>query len=99
MTAGYMVATGIGGATLFFVLLWAFSTGTGDDAPWAPAGLAAAVIVLVAVGAKEIVGRQSDSRHAPHTERWEVNSAETTASRPGSRTLSRNTAALKTLQK
>ena len=99
MTAGYMVATGIGGATLFFILLWAFTTGANDDAPWVPAGLAAGVLVLVAIGAREVVGRQSNARRAPYSERWESTSGETASGRTGSRTLSRNTAALKTLQK
>jgi hypothetical protein len=99
MTAGYMVATGIGGATLFFILLWAFTTGANDEAPWVSAGLAAGVLILVAIGAREVVGRKANPRRAPRAERWESTSGETQSKRTGGRTLSRNAAALKTLQK
>lgn len=61
-TSGYMIAAGVAAATLFAVL-WATLHGSGDDAPWVPAGLAASVVMLVAVAAREVVMRRAWTRY------------------------------------
>lgn len=60
-TSGYLVAAGAAAAALFFVLWWMLLSG-GDEAPWVPAGLAASVVMLVAVAAREVVMRRAWSR-------------------------------------
>ena len=52
-----MIAVG-----LFFGLWWILVSG-GDEAPWLPAGLAASVVLLVAVSAREVVMRRAWTRY------------------------------------
>jgi hypothetical protein len=99
MNAGYIIATGIAAATLFFVLLWAFTSGSNDETPWVPAGLAASVVMLLTVGVRELVVRRSSGRSATPNERWEGSASDAQAHRPGGRTITRNAAALRSLQK
>jgi hypothetical protein len=99
MTAGYMVATGIGGATLFFVLLWAFSGNAADETPWVSAGLAAIVVVVLALGGKEMVGRRPVGTKSVHTDRHEAVPFEKANHRSPGGTVVRNSAALRILQK
>jgi tetratricopeptide (TPR) repeat protein len=47
---------------LFFLLWWMLVTG-GDEAPWLPAGLAASVVLLVALSAREVVMRRAWTRY------------------------------------
>lgn len=47
---------------LFFVLWWMLVRG-GDEAPWLPAGLAASVVLLVALSAREVVMRRAWTRY------------------------------------
>jgi len=61
-TAGYMVAAGVTACALFFVLWWMLQT-SGDETPWVPAGLAASVVMLVAVAAREVVMRRAWTRY------------------------------------
>lgn len=61
-TSGYMVAAGATAATLFFLLWWMLHD-SGDEAPWVPAGLAASVVMLVAVAAREVVMRRAWTRY------------------------------------
>src|SRR2546426_4574343 len=45
-TSGYMVAASATAGALFFLLWWMLQ---GEENPWVPAGLAASVVMLVAV--------------------------------------------------
>jgi tetratricopeptide (TPR) repeat protein len=49
-------------AVLFFGLWWILLSG-GDEAPWLPAGLAASVVLLVALSAREVVMRRAWTRY------------------------------------
>ena len=49
-------------AGLFFGLWWILVRG-GDEAPWLPAGLAASVVLLVALSAREVVMRRAWTRY------------------------------------
>ena len=57
-----MIGAAVVAATLF-VVLWATLHGGGDEAPWVPAGLAASVVMLVAVAAREVVMRRAWTRY------------------------------------
>src|ERR1051325_6087497 len=61
-TSGYMAAAGATAFALFFVLWWMLHN-SGDEAPWVPAGLAASVVMLVAVAAREVVMRRAWTRY------------------------------------
>jgi tetratricopeptide (TPR) repeat protein len=54
-----VVATAVS-ATLFFVLWWMLQA---EENPWVPAGLAASVVMLVAVSAREVVMRRALARY------------------------------------
>lgn len=62
--------SGAAAAALFFMLWWMLHSG-GDDTPWVPAGLAASVVMLVAMGAREVVMRRAWTRHLLERERSE----------------------------
>ena len=59
-TSGYMVAATATAGALFFVLWWMLQ---GEENPWVPAGLAASVVLLVAVAAREAVIRRAWTRY------------------------------------
>jgi hypothetical protein len=59
-TSAYMVAAAAVSATLFFVLWWMLQA---EENPWVPAGLAAGVVMLVAVSAREVVMRRALARY------------------------------------
>lgn len=59
-TSGYMVAASATAGALFFLLWWMLQ---GEENPWVPAGLAASVVMLVAVAAREAVIRRAWTRH------------------------------------
>jgi heme exporter protein D len=61
-TMGYMAAAGLTAAALFFVLLGMLHS-TGEDAAWVPAGLAASVVMMVAIAAREVVMRRAWTRY------------------------------------
>ncbi len=61
-TTGYMAAAGLTAAVLFFVLL-AMLHSSGEDAAWVPAGLAASVVMMVAIAAREVVMRRAWTRY------------------------------------
>lgn len=69
-TSGYIVAAGAAAAALFFMLWWMLHNG-GDDAPWVPAGLAASVVMLVAIAAREVVMRRAWTRYILEHDRRE----------------------------
>lgn len=47
---------------LFFGLWWMLVSG-GDEAPWIPAGLAASVVLLIALSAREVIMRRAWTRY------------------------------------
>src|SRR5438046_1194952 len=61
-SAGYMLAALVTALGLFFALWWMLVSG-GDEAPWLPAGLAASVVLLVALSAREVVMRRAWTRY------------------------------------
>lgn len=61
-SAGYLTVAIILAAGMFFGLWWMLVRG-GDEAPWLPAGLAASVVLLVALSAREVVMRRAWTRY------------------------------------
>jgi hypothetical protein len=61
-SAGYLAAAIVIAVGLFFALWWMLVRG-GDEAPWLPAGLAASVVLLVALSAREVVMRRAWTRY------------------------------------
>jgi hypothetical protein len=59
---GYFALAIVLAAGLFFALWWILVSG-GDDSPWLPAGLAASVVLLVALSAREVVMRRARTRY------------------------------------
>jgi len=59
---GYLLAAFVAAIALFFGL-WLTLVGGGDEAPWIPAGLAASVVLLVALSAREVVMRRAWTRY------------------------------------
>jgi hypothetical protein len=68
--SGYMIASGVTAAALFFILWWMLNS-SGDESPWVPAGLAASVVMLVAIAAREVVMRRAWSRYLLEYDRRE----------------------------
>src|SRR4030095_14060235 len=61
-SARYLISALAASIALFFALWWMFVSG-GDEAPWIPAGLAASVVLLVALSAREVVMRRAWTRY------------------------------------
>ena len=61
-STGYLVCAIVVAVGLFFGLWWILVSG-GDEAPWLPAGLAASVVLLVALSAREVVMRRAWTRY------------------------------------
>ena len=61
-SVGYLMAAIVAAVALFFGLWWMLVSG-GDEAPWIPAGLAASVVLLVALSAREVVMRRAWTRY------------------------------------
>jgi tetratricopeptide (TPR) repeat protein len=99
-SAGYMLAAVITAASLFFVLWWMLVSG-GDEAPWLPAGLAASVVLLVALSAREVVMRRAWTRYLLEhgIQEHSSNSSERGRSRKKSYSASLHSAALRAIQK
>ena len=102
-SAGYLAAAIAIAAALFFGLWWMLVRG-GDDAPWLPAGLAASVVLLVALSAREVVMRRAWTRYVLDNG---ISPKHTSHSRSSSRSRSQkkgfsaslHSAALRTIQK
>jgi hypothetical protein len=96
MSAAIIIAVG-----LFFVLWWMLVRG-GDEAPWLPAGLAASVVLLVALSAREVVMRRAWTRYLLDQG---ISQKHTSHSRTSSRSQKKgfsgslHSAALRTIQK
>src|SRR5688500_8554034 len=61
-STGYLLGAFVVAIILFFALWWMLVSG-GDEAPWVPAGLAASVVLLVALSAREVVMRRAWTRY------------------------------------
>ncbi len=61
-STAYLVSAIVIALGLFFGLWWILVSG-GDEAPWLPAGLAASVVLLVALSAREVVMRRAWTRY------------------------------------
>jgi len=61
-SVGYLLGAFVAAIALFFALWWMLVSG-GDEAPWIPAGLAASVVLLVALSAREVVMRRAWTRY------------------------------------
>jgi heme exporter protein D len=65
-----MAAAGLTATALFFVLLGMLHS-SGEDAAWVPAGLAASVVMMVAIAAREVVMRRAWTRYILEQDRRE----------------------------
>ena len=96
-----MVAAIAAAVALFFGIWWMLVSG-GDEAPWIPAGLAASVVLLVALSAREVVMRRAWTRYLLEQGIQEHSSRESTE-KSGSFRKTHSTsllsAALRTIQK
>jgi tetratricopeptide (TPR) repeat protein len=98
---GYMVAAVITAVGLFF-LLWGILVSGGDEAPWLPAGLAASVVLLVALSAREVVMRRAWTRYLLEhgiQQQSSSRSGEKNHSQKKSYSASLHSAALRAIQK
>jgi hypothetical protein len=86
-----------------FILLWWMLVRGGDEAPWLPAGLAASVVLLVALSAREVVMRRAWTRYllenGIHDARPKRRNSTATRSSKKSFSSSVHSAALRTIQK
>jgi hypothetical protein len=98
-----MIGAAVAAATLF-VVLWAMLHSSGDEAPWVPAGLAASVVMLVAIAAREVVMRRAWTRYILEQDRRDLHvdkGARSHSSSGGSkhRPMDTHAAQLRSLQK
>jgi hypothetical protein len=101
--SGYMLASGATAAALFVILLWMLNS-SGDESPWIPAGLAASVVMLVAIAAREVVMRRAWSRYLLEQDRREqplneAKSRSSNGSHRSSRPVDSHSASLRALHK
>lgn len=61
-STGYLISAIVISVGLFFGLWWILVS-VGDEAPWLPSGLAASVVLLVALSAREVVMRRAWTRY------------------------------------
>jgi len=97
---GYLMAAVITAVALFLVLWWMLVSG-GDEAPWLPAGLAASVVLLVALSAREVVMRRAWTRYLLEhgIQEHSSSSGEKSQIRKKSYSSSLHSAALRAIQK
>ena len=92
----------IAAAGLFLLLWWMLVRG-GDEAPWLPAGLAASVVLLVALSAREVVMRRAWTRYllenGIHDARPKSRTSPASRSSKKGFSSSVHSAALRTIQK
>jgi hypothetical protein len=100
-STGYLVSAIVIAVGLFFGLWWILVSG-GDEAPWLPAGLAASVVLLVALSAREVVMRRAWTRYLLENG---ISQNPSSRSRSGSRSQKKgfspslHSAALRSIQK
>lgn len=61
-STGYLLGALVAAIALFLAL-WGMLISGGDEAPWIPAGLAASVVLLVVLSAREVVMRRAWTRY------------------------------------
>jgi tetratricopeptide (TPR) repeat protein len=100
-SAGYLISAIAIAVGVFFGLWWILVSG-GDEAPWLPAGLAASVVLLVALSAREVLMRRAWTRYLLENG---INERPSSRSRTSGRSQKRgfsssfHSAALRTIQK
>src|SRR5690349_24491297 len=97
----YLICAIVIALALFFGLWWILVSG-GDEAPWLPAGLAASVVLLVALSAREVVMRRAWTRYLLENgirEKQSSRSSERGRSQKKGFSSSLNSAALRAIQK
>jgi hypothetical protein len=104
-SAGYLAIAIVIAVGLFF-LLWWMAMRSGDEAPWLPAGLAASVVLLVALSAREVVMRRAWNRYLldnginqKHATSHATHSSSRGRSQKKGFSASLHSAALRTIQK
>src|SRR6185295_16562604 len=104
-SAGYLAMAIVIAVGLFF-LLWWMAMRSGDEAPWLPAGLAASVVLLVALSAREVVMRRAWNRYLldnginqKHATSHSTHSSSRSRSQKKGFSASLHSAALRTIQK
>ena len=104
-SAGYLAVAIVIAVGLFF-LLWWMAMRSGDEAPWLPAGLAASVVLLVALSAREVVMRRAWNRYLldnginqKHASSHSSHSSSRNRSQKKGFSASLHSAALRTIQK
>src|SRR6185295_15505159 len=100
-STGYLISAIVISVGLFFGLWWILVSG-GDEAPWLPAGLAASVVLLVALSAREVVMRRAWTRYLLENgirEKPSSHSRERGRSQRKGFSASLNSAALRAIQK
>lgn len=104
-STGYLTIAIVASAGLFFLLWWMLVRG-GDEAPWLPAGLAASVVLLVALSAREVVMRRAWTRYLlengiqdPRPKAKSRSSSQSSRSNKKGFSSSVHSAALRTIQK
>lgn len=100
-STGYLVSAIVIALGLFFGLWWILVSG-GDEAPWLPAGLAASVVLLVALSAREVVMRRAWTRYLLENgirEKSSGHSRDQSRSQKRGFSASLNSAALRAIQK
>lgn len=98
---GYLMVAIFTAVGLFFVLWWMLVSG-GDETPWLPAGLAASVVLLVALSAREVVMRRAWTRYLLENgiqEKHKSRSGETSNNQKKGFSASLHSAALRAIQK
>lgn len=91
-------------AIAFGLFLWWLLSNSGDEAPWLPAGLAVAVVLLVALSAREVVMRRAWTRYLLEHGIQEKSKSRSSSSQSGRSqkkgfSASLHSAALRTIQK
>ena len=100
-STGYLISAIVISVALFFGLWWILVSG-GDEAPWLPAGLAASVVLLVALSAREVVMRRAWTRYLLENgigEKSPSRSRESGRSQKKGFSASMHSAALRAIQK
>ena len=100
-SVGYLISAIAIAVAVFFGLWWILVSG-GDEAPWLPAGLAASVVLLVALSAREVLMRRAWTRYLLEhgiSERPSSRSRASGRSQKRGFSSSFHSAALRTIQK
>jgi hypothetical protein len=92
-SAGYLFGAFVAAVALFLALWWMLIS-EGDGAPWIPAGLAASVVLLVVLSAREVVMRRAWTRYLLDQGGDRSTRASSTGTKKGSSVKSHSTSVL-----